>query len=1411
MTEPTAPAPETPRARRTRRQNALRWGLVGLGTLAVLLLLAFLGGRFAVLSPAGRDLVVSFVAGKQLGRYGRINVEGLSGDLWDDFTLERVTVTDAEGVWLEARNVRVDWSWLPLVGRTFHATEIEAEVVRLIRRPLVEPSVDPPGAMPLSIRIRSLKTEIEMLEGFSREYGRFTLDAQADVPRADGVLKTAELSAFSLTRPGDHLRASFSYGGRLDQLRLNLRAHEAEGGPLAGALGYSPDQPFDLIASIDESHLLARVRSGEVTPLNVDGRFDERGARVSGFADFAGSELLAGYARRVGPTARFGLAAVADADRPGFYGLGWTLRAENLTTRASGMIHVESRSAPDGINVSLETPSLTRLAGVTLAGPAAWEGVWRGDTDNWTLDGDVSLQRAALAGYDITRLSGPLDIRWRDGRATADADLTGAGGERAGMIGGLLGETPRARFQLTRQANGQLLLQSIDLTGAAVRVRGQGSRNLGGGLAFRGDVDVTDVGPLRRGASGGLSGEVRARQPSSGRPWTLAFDARGRRFGSGYGQLDRLLGPAPRLVAAGQLANGRIEVDSADLSGAAGRLAARGLIGLDGGLRLALNWTAEGPFAVGPVEIEGAASGEGALTGSLNRPRADLTARFAQIAAGPLTLTESRVILSFRRGADASDGHVTVTGASNYGPARAASAFLIQPDGVALRNLDVDAGGLTASGQLALRHGAPSSADLTFQARPGAFLASGTAQGTIRLVEGAGQDSAVLDVTGRNVRFAGSGYVIRTLVLNGRGRLEHLPFSLAADVGGSIPVQFDGTGVYARANGAQTVSLQGSGEVRDVAFTTRAPAIIALAGDGRVVRVDLGLGGREGGGGLTGELRQDAGGASITANLTRVNLAAINQNLRGQVSGSVNLRGAGDALDGAADLTLSGAGSRDAPRDIAIDGRVQARLLNDVLQLNASVTDEGGVNSTANLRLPVEASSAPLRLAVARNRPMSGDVVLAGEIRPIWDLVLGGERSLSGQVSGRAAVSGSINEPILDGRVDLRNGAFTDSFTGARLANLTFGATFDGGGAHVERFSATDGGEGTVSGSGDLNLRQGGESNFTLTLQRFLVVDNDTATAHASGSVVASRAVDGAILLSGDLGVDDARVAADPPTPSGVVSMEVVEVNRPGGDPEPREASERPSSISLDVRMRANDGAVRVVGRGLDVRMNLNARIRGTLNRPVLTGTARVARGDYEFGGKRFVFDQSGSVTLSTRADRIRLNLRAVREDPALTAEIRVTGTAAQPVIALTSTPVLPQDEILSQVLFGRSASQLSAIEAAQLASGVASLAGGGGFDILGNLAEFAGLDRLSFGGEASAMTVAGGKYLGDDVYFEVIGGGEGGAAVQVEWQARRNIAVTSRVDGQGEASLAVRWRRQSRPRGEGRPERRRAEVPPRP
>ena len=62
--------------------------------LALLLTLALgLTGRFAVLTPWGRTLISGLVNGARIGRYGRIDVYGLKGDVWHDFTLDRVTVT----------------------------------------------------------------------------------------------------------------------------------------------------------------------------------------------------------------------------------------------------------------------------------------------------------------------------------------------------------------------------------------------------------------------------------------------------------------------------------------------------------------------------------------------------------------------------------------------------------------------------------------------------------------------------------------------------------------------------------------------------------------------------------------------------------------------------------------------------------------------------------------------------------------------------------------------------------------------------------------------------------------------------------------------------------------------------------------------------------------------------------------------------------------------------------------------------------------------------------------------------------------------------------------------------------------------------------------------------------------------
>ena len=214
-------------------------------------------------------------------------------------------------------------------------------------------------------------------------------------------------------------------------------------------------------------------------------------------------------------------------------------------------------------------------------------------------------------------------------------------------------------------------------------------------------------------------------------------------------------------------------------------------------------------------------------------------------------------------------------------------------------------------------------------------------------------------------------------------------------------------------------------------------------------------------------------------------------------------------------------------------------------------------------------------------------------------------------------------------------------------------------------------------------------------------------------------------------------------------------------------------------------------GRGLNLDLAIDAHVGGTTETPILTGNARVVRGDYDFAGQRFTLDDRSVIRLGTTAETIRLDLTATRDDPTLTAVIKIAGTAAKPTITLSSTPVLPQDEILSQVLFGASAAQLNGFQAAQLASALAGLSGGGGFDVIGGLRTFAHLDRLAIGGTSTTgTTVSGGKYIGNRLYLELTGGTREGEGAQLEWRVKKHVSLVSKLGSQGDSQVSVRWRK---------------------
>ncbi len=1386
--------PATPPPRGPSRPGAaiLRGVLAAVASVLLLLIAAAAVVRFGVQTPYGAHVVEQAATGLKVGRFGRLQLKGLKGDLFSDFSLDRLALADSRGTWVEIQGLTVRWVWVELLERRFHANAITARQLTVMRRPVLGPA-GKPGPAPVSIAVDRLTTRVEMQPAFSYRRGVYDLTAGFTVGRRSSVKGTA--TALSAMHAGDYLKAAFDVKrGKTFQIAADGR--EAQGGALAGALGLAADQPFMIAAhargSVSQGAFDLLTRVGETTPLTATGSWTPAGGAARGQIELAASRLLTDYAKRLGPQARFDLSGARAAD--GFFAFVLTAGAENAQLNAHGEADVGRRTAgPNGVQMDLKVVDTNRILSWPKLGASHIAGKLTGSADRWTLAGAGDLSQSSLAGFSLARLSGPFQFQAGKGESTLTLSAKGEGGAGKGLLAAMLGARPSASAQLAWLSGNRLLMRKLSVEAPGLKVTGVGDSSLFGGLTFKGDAAISNLAAAHAGAHGLVKGGWSAhqdggRQGEPGKPWSLTVDAKGEGFAGGLGDLDRLLGQTPRLRAKADYVGGVFKVSESTIDGYAGSLGAMGLIGPDALLKLALDWKATGPFQFGPIEVNGAAKGGGALTGTLNDPRADLIADFAQIDLPYLPLTNAHLVLSFMKGPNDSNGRVALAGLSPYGPAKGAAAFRFAGDGLDLRDIAVDGGGVTAQGALALRRGEASSADLTLALGSGAFLSQGKASGRLLIVDAPGGARANLTLAATNAALKSGGLAVKTLMLRADGPLSRLPYEISADgvtTGG--PWKVSGSGFASQIGSDNSFTFQGAGRIRRADFRTLSPAELRFGDHGMAAKVQMSLGG----GTADVDWRQLDGALDAKASLANVSLDLLDQDFVGRFNANLGLQGRGATLSGALKAKVAGAGGRDLKGARPLDGQIDATLAGAALTVDASLGSPDGLTSNIHVVLPTEATAAPFRIALVNAKPMQGQFDIKGELKPIWDLAMGSERSLSGRVAAQGELRGTLRDPRAIGTLALDGGRFTDSETGLKLQDVTLRANLADNAVDVGQLSGADGHGGQAMGSGRISLFREGVSSFRLNLKSFRMIDNNLGSATASGQATIDRAADGKIRLAGTLGIDRADIAANPPIPSGVVPMDVIEINQPvdltaaiNGPPS------REAPVALDVALKANRG-VFVKGRGLDVELSLDAHVTGTTNSPVLSGVARVVRGDYDFAGKRFQFDNRGVIYLGSTAQAIRLDLTATRDDPSLTAVIRITGTAAKPKIALTSTPVLPTDEVLSQVLFGSSASQLSAGQAAQLASALSALATGGGFDIIGGLRNFARLDRLAFGADPTGgATVAGGKYLTDNVYLELSGGGREGPAASVEWRVKKSLSLVSRLSRQGDTRLSVRWRK---------------------
>jgi translocation and assembly module TamB len=394
-----------------------------------------------------------------------------------------------------------------------------------------------------------------------------------------------------------------------------------------------------------------------------------------------------------------------------------------------------------------------------------------------------------------------------------------------------------------------------------------------------------------------------------------------------------------------------------------------------------------------------------------------------------------------------------------------------------------------------------------------------------------------------------------------------------------------------------------------------------------------------------------------------------------------------------------------------------------------------------------------------------------------------------GEVDIDATVAGSAAAPQIGGTLNLIKGSVNDYRLGITLSDITAQIVGNQGALQIKSFSAAAA-PGTITMSGTIGvLQQGIPVDLKITARNAQPIVSKLITANLDADLQIKGTSRERLDIVGSMQLNRTLIGIPNSLPPDVV---VLDVRRRGQ--KTAAVSQRPLIIGLDVTVEA-PSQILVKGRGLDAEMGGELRIRGTTSVPSVSGGFDLQRGSFALASNRLNFT-AGRVSFNGAGLRNKidpsLDFTAQSSIGATTVTLHITGYADAPVFDFTSSPAMPKDQILAQLLFGQSIEQLSGLQVAQIGFALASLGGVGGDGSLNPLSKIEkslGLDRLTIGsgatnaaGESTGASIEAGRYLSRRVYLGAKQTSSGTGQVEVDINLTQRLKLRTRF-GNGTAS----------------------------
>ena len=1320
-----------------------------------------------------------------------VSIGAVDGVLSSDASISDIVLSDRSGPWLKIAKVRLVWSRLALLSRRLEIDQLTIGHVQFLRRPLppqapaTPPQPTGPGSilpeLPVKVIIKQFAVQdLTLGEPVLGVGARLDISGKASLgPPSEGL--DLNLTSRRLDAPGE-FAALMTYVPASDRLTLNVNSAEPAGGLFAhfanlpglppAKLAFNGAGPLDnFTAKLDftaGADLWAKgqvvvARQGAARRLALD-----LTSRLEGLAPgvirpiFSGETTLNGDVvfnddSSIGLPG--GLHVVSASARLDFEGGKSADNELDLKVHAGAIPGSKTIGKLD-LNASINGP----LAGPTVeaAFDAGQIRVAEGSLDH------VAAAFRAVPNGPVTEAT--TRIAFTGNAAVSGLALTDPAFNQA--LGAELTLTMRG----SASASGDMTFDALDFAAPALNANYSG---LVSAARIHGKLDVAapDLGKFARISGGSLKGDIRMSADLDGEPrygaLSATLDARATGLASGYLAVDRVIGGELTLTGgARSMSGGGFGFTNLLAVGKHGSARIDGAVARD---KVDLNARVDVPQAqVLDPRIVGKAEVVAGLTGSLAHLDSSVQ---ASLGAGSLLDRPTSGLALEARARDITgliDASASLHGEVDRQPLNV-SAHLARraSGGWVFDNLALSLASARLAGKLAINANQLADGELDFVATnlddlsplvltkmSGAIRTKLSASATdgrqdVAIVadserlsvganafEGLKINLTLGDVWGARITsglanlsradFAGQSIVDVKLAATARPNSSDVDLSASAR---GLALKARGRFFGAPSTRLELTSLSAQGAGQRLALT--GPTTLAFSDDGLdlnslVLTVGAGRLSLAGRAGSTLDLRAAMAGLPLSA----LDLVSPGLGLSGVADGQATIGGTLSEPAGDWRVRLKGVSApqmRNAALP-ALDIAGSGRLSGGRTSLDVAVNAVGGSAVRATRSAPLTAEGA-LDVKVVGKL----DAGLANSTLSITG------RHVSGALAIDLRVHGTVANPQVEGSLSLSNGGFSDDQTGLKIASISGLIVAKGDALQIERLNGTTPDGGSIGGAGQvrLDLAAGFPGAIRLTCTRAQLVANDVVTAvgdmslDVTGALARTPNVAGRItIVSMEISVPERLSSVSSPIPGTkhvnptVTARTLLALNAKA-----RYASARapPFNATLAVTISA-PGRIFVRGRGIYAEMSGDLRVNGPAANPQVTGGFDLLRGSLSLLGKRLAFTR-GRIQFhgGVMPD---LDLVAETSSADVTARISVTGPAAQPVFAFSSDPSLPQDEILSRVLFQKSAGNLSAYQALQLANAVASLTGRD--DAFERLRKSLGVDSLDLSSSASGSPTVG-------------------------------------------------------------------------